>query len=178
MFGFARSLDDAWLEPAASIRREPIGVRWSLTSAVVFEHRLVARQDRVDDPPRGLDSGLAPEQCPVPAERVAEEPFVRRHLIAWATVFDEAHILANHRLARDFGLCRQGNEHLRTQAEAKFVAVGVGARIEEPARRRLQPDTDVGSRMRQTFSAADQEGNARPSTILDFEPGGHIGLNA
>ena len=38
-------------------------------------------------------------------------------------MFDEAHVLADHRLARDLGLCRQGDEHIRIQAEGEFVSV-------------------------------------------------------
>ena len=93
-------------------------------------------------------------------------------------MFDEAHVFADHRLARYLGLCGQRDEYIRTQAEAEFVSVGGRTRIEECARRPLQPDAYFGRRERQTFSSADKEGDARPSTILDLEPCGHIGLNS
>ena len=115
------AVGDAGLDPAASVRRDPVGLGGSPAAAIVFVQRLVAFQDWVHDAPCCLDASLAPEERVVPAQRVAQEAFVWLHLIARVAVFNQTDVFADHRFAGRLHSGGQCDGDIRTQPKADLV---------------------------------------------------------
>ena len=120
--------------PVRSSHRRPhqfVGFDGPPASRVVLAEREIGAQHAVDDAPGGFDAGLAAEQGAVAAQRIAEEALVRRHLVAGVVVLDESHVLADHRLARNFRPCGQRDAVVGAQPEVELVRAGGRGGIEQ-----------------------------------------------
>src|SRR5207237_6658342 len=70
---------------------------------LILMDRRHGAQDRVHHAPRRLHVVLTCEERRVAPESVAEQPLVRRHLVARVVPGDQLHLLTDHGFARLFG---------------------------------------------------------------------------
>lgn len=80
-------------------------------------------ENGIDDASGGLDRVFTVEKRSVPADRVARQPLVGRHLIARLLVRDELDFLADHRLAGHFDARSNRDDEIGT--ETKTAVIGV-----------------------------------------------------
>ena len=100
-------------------------------------------QYRIDHAPRGLDAVVAGEKRCVAADRVAQQPLVRRFFAGEGMTGDQLDGVAHHFLARPLDPRPCGDHDLRAQAKAEVVRLRRCDLIEDRHRRALQIDDDL-----------------------------------
>ena len=154
-FSSGSSVDQLWIVPSAW-RRDASASAGPTCRARICVNRRRVIQNGFNDAPRRLDFVFTHEQHRVAADRVAEQPLVRRHRVAFALPRDQFDVFADHGLARRFHCGADRNDHVGAQAETDIVSRTIEVDAESPSPtpeaacppecRRALPASDLNSR--------------------------------
>src|SRR5579872_432240 len=158
-----------WLRvaPATAFGNELVSFGRAPTIWRILVNRRSVSQNRIDNAPSSFDAILANKEHRVASDGVAEEAFVRRHLVARRLPDDELHRFASHGLSGFFDSCTQRNRYIGTETKPKIIRLALRNYIEDRLRGALEFNEYFGCRDRHLLSRPNVERNAAPSRCVD-----------
>src|SRR5690606_22021021 len=167
--------------PPSDRRRQCIGLHRTPSACRIGSRRVPAAIHavyyRIDDSPGLLDGVLAREPRGIAAQGIANQALVCSHLACLLVAHQQLARAAAHCFAGFLRVHTETDRHpLRSKPKADVVRC-LAFRAEQPVRRRMKPDHNLGSGRSHTLPGTNEERHSCPACGIDVQAQGHVCLD-